>query len=467
MKKILTLFIAITLLLANIVPVNASSAKLSDSDAKLWPKGPKVAANSAIVMEASTGLILYSKNMHKSNYPASTTKLMTTLLALENCSLNEIVTFSHEAVYGIERNSSHIGINEGEQLTLEQCLYGIMLESANEVSSAVGEHISGDIPSFTKLMNQRAKELGCKNTNFVNANGLFNEEHRTSAYDLALISKELLKNKEFRKINSTTSYVIPPTNITKVTRPLNNHHNMLKNTPYYYDGCFGGKTGYTDKARYNLATFASRDNMDLICVIMNENNAADQYPDTQKLLDFGFDNYKAYNISGETAAKTFDSSYLFNTYNCLFCPDTTPIKISKNDKIILPKSVPMSETTKTISYQNSGVQNFIPNEANTIGAITYTYGGKTVGSSKITYHNTDSTKLITSNVKKTDTITLADNFQKNLKPIIIAVIILLIIGISFAYYFFLERPRLKRRKAFYERRKRTRQTFDHDFMDFK
>lgn len=461
MKKLFTLIMLTTLLFAHIVPVNAAPST-SKEDAKLWPKQPKVAAGSAIVMEASTGLILYSKNIHKANYPASTTKLMTTLLALENCSLNEIVSFSHEAVFGIERGSSHIGIKVGEELTMEQSLYGIMLESANEVSSAVAEHISGDIPSFAKLMNARAKELGCENTNFVNANGLFNEKHRTSAYDLALISKELLKHKEFIKINSSRSYVIPSTNITKEQRPLNNHHQMIKISPNFYEGCFGGKTGYTLKSRYNLATFANRENMDLICIIMNEDNLTDQYPDTKKLLDFGFESYKAYNIPDESSSLAFDSSYLFNTYNCLFCPDTTPIKISNTSKLILPKSISPSETVKTISYDA------IPKDSNhTIGSISYTYGGKVVGISDITYNKVLTPKLTTVNIKKTENISFTKAFKRNLKPIIITIIVLVIAGLGSAYYFFLERPRLRRRKAYYERRKRTRETFDHDFMDFK
>lgn len=146
----------------------------------------------------------------------------------------------------------------------------------------------------------------------------------------------------------------------------------------------------------------------------------------------------------------------------LFCPDTTPIKISNTSKLILPKSISPSETVKTISYDA------IPKDSNhTIGSISYTYGGKVVGISDITYNKVLTPKLTTVNIKKTENISFTKAFKRNLKPIIITIIVLVIAGLGSAYYFFLERPRLRRRKAYYERRKRTRETFDHDFMDFK
>ena len=149
-------------------------------------------ADAAILIDATTGEILYEKNPYKKEYPASITKLMTMLLAFENCSLDETVTFSRNAVYSIEPGSSNIGIDQGEELTVEQCLYGIMLQSANEVSNGIAEHIDGSMEEFAKHMTQRAKELGAQNTNFVNANGLHDENHYTTAYDMALIAKELL-----------------------------------------------------------------------------------------------------------------------------------------------------------------------------------------------------------------------------------------------------------------------------------
>ncbi len=164
---------------------------------------PEVVADSAILMDIDTGVILYEKNIHKRQYPASITKLLTCLLAAENSELTEIVTFSHEAVYGIERGSSNIGIDEGEQLTMEECLYAALLESANEVSSGIAEHVGGSIEGFTEMMNAKVRELGGSDSNFVNANGLHDDNHYTSAYDMALIGQAFAKNQMLLEMSAT------------------------------------------------------------------------------------------------------------------------------------------------------------------------------------------------------------------------------------------------------------------------
>lgn len=177
-----------------------------------WPNGPKVYAESAIVMEGNTGTILYAKGIDTQHYPASITKVMTVLLALEHLEMDEEVTFSHNAVYSIDYDSSHIARDEGEILTVEECLYAIMLESANECSNAIAEHIAGTTEAFAEMMNARAAELGCTNTHFVNAHGLPNENHYTSARDMALITREAIKYEKFRQICSTPRYTLRATN---------------------------------------------------------------------------------------------------------------------------------------------------------------------------------------------------------------------------------------------------------------
>ena len=162
---------------------------IQTNDISGWPQGPDITAQAAIVMEANTGTILYAKNIHEELYPASTTKIMTCLLAVENAGLSDIITFSDEAVFSVPKGGSNIGMDVGQSITLEQALYGIMVGSANEVANAVGEHVGGSISSFVRLMNERARELGCTNTHFANTNGLQADDHYTSAYDLALISR--------------------------------------------------------------------------------------------------------------------------------------------------------------------------------------------------------------------------------------------------------------------------------------
>ena len=177
------------------------------------------------LMEESTGTILYEKNSDEAHYPASITKIMTTLLALENGNLSDMVTFSDDAINNTE--GSGIARDYGEQMTLEQCLYGVMLESANECAYAVAEHVGGTVENFVDMMNAKAKELGCTNTHFANPHGLQDENHYTTAHDMALIMREGLKNKKFRRIIGATDYTIKPTNMNSESRVLHTHHPML------------------------------------------------------------------------------------------------------------------------------------------------------------------------------------------------------------------------------------------------
>ena len=200
-KRVVAALFAVTMVITGIPQTTYAK--------EYWPKGPSVEAKSAIVMEVNTGTILYEKKSHTKRFPASITKIMTTLLAIENCDMDEKVTFSEDAVFKNEGNTSHISRNLGEKLTVEQCIYAVMLESANECAYALGEHIGeklgGDYRTFIDLMNKRAKELGCVNTHFNNCNGLPDPAHVVSARDMALISREAIKNSMVRKILGTVS----------------------------------------------------------------------------------------------------------------------------------------------------------------------------------------------------------------------------------------------------------------------
>lgn len=257
-----------------------------------WPQGPQVEAESVILMDADYGVILYEKNAHQRQYPASITKIMTALLTVENANLSDVVTFSENAVYGIEPGSSHIGIDVGEQLTVEQSLYGLMLASANEVAMGLAEHVAGSVEAFVDMMNRRAAELGCKDTHFVNPHGLHDENHYTTAYDMALIAKAAYQNRTFRGITGTAQYEIPPTNMEEETRYLVNNQKLLSTDEWYYLGCRGGKTGFTDQALNTLVTYAKRDNCTLICINLHTNGIVPIYTDTTTLLDYGFANFQ-------------------------------------------------------------------------------------------------------------------------------------------------------------------------------
>lgn len=272
-----------------------------------------LAAETAVLMDAASGEVLYAKNADQKMYPASITKLMTILLALEHGKLTDEITFSHDAVYNIEPGSAHIAIIEGETLTLEQVLRAIILRSANEASNGVAEYVDGSVEAFAKHMTERAKELGCKNTNFVNANGLHDENHYTTAYDMALIAKELLTHEEYRSMMSETYYEIPPTNKQTETRYLHGQHQMLNpNSIYYYEDATGGKTGFTSEALNTLVTYAERDGMELIAVVM-KCNGAEHYTDTAALFDYGFENYESVKLL--SAADHTTTVKVTETYN--------------------------------------------------------------------------------------------------------------------------------------------------------
>lgn len=257
---------------------------------------PAVIADSAVLMDIDTGVILYEKNMHKRQYPASVTKLLTCLVAAEHSKMTDIVTFSHEAVFGIERGSSSIGIDEGEQLTMEECYYAALLDSANEVSSGMAEHVGGSIEGFAAMMNEKVRELGGTDSNFVNANGLHDDNHYTSAYDMALIGQAFARNEELLKISGTAFYHIDPTPMQPDSIDLRNHHRMLPGCQYGdarpYEYMLGGKNGFTSVAQLTLVTFAKKDGHRLVCVVLKDNKKPNHYTDTEALFEYGFACYE-------------------------------------------------------------------------------------------------------------------------------------------------------------------------------
>ncbi len=272
-----------------------------------WPQGPAIEAASAAVMDLDTGTFLYSKNATAKQYPASITKIMTTLLLVENCDLNDTITFS-SIVYDVEEGSSHLGIQPGERMTLRAAAYGIMLESANDIANGVAEYIAGSVSAFADMMNARAAELGCVNTHFANPHGLYREDHYTCAYDMALIAQAAYKNPKFRKITGTRYYDIQKTNLTDEVRYLRNHHNMLhSDTEYYRDWCTGGKNGYTEACLNTLVTFGEKNGMRLVGVVLRVNGAGKAYQETAEIMEYGFDEFVTKNVKiGDSKTSFYD-----------------------------------------------------------------------------------------------------------------------------------------------------------------
>ena len=329
-----------------------------------WPEGPKVMAETAIVMDMDTEEILYAKGIDEKRAPASTTKILTAMLAIEKVPFETQITFTDE-VNNIESGSTHIGIKPGETLTMKDCAYAILLASANEVSSGVAEYIGTTVPAFVDMMNQRAKELGCTNTHFVNANGLYDENHYTTARDLAIIAKAAFQNETFREVVKTPYYIVPKTNITDEERWLNNHHKMILQGSEYYEGCLGGKTGYTEKAGNTLVTYAERNGRKLVCALLADVNIVAQYTDTKALLNYGFDSFQRLDTTAvslspaksDELGKQLEEKGLLST-----ALETTSISVPK-------------ELTEELTYKTTLENNMLN--------IDYYYGKQQIGSSSM------------------------------------------------------------------------------------
>lgn len=317
-----------------------------------WPAGPQIEAQAAVLMDLNTEAILYSKNADTQLYPASITKLLTCLLGCENLDMNAQVTLSQQAAYGIEAGSSTIYGDAGEVFTVEQCLMGLMLESANEMALAIGEEVSGSVKKFVELMNTRATQLGCKNTHFNNPNGLPDETHVTTANDMAKIAKAAWQNTRCRKFFTTDLYQIPPTNIFTETRYLLNHHKMMAGRDYAYDGVLGGKTGYTDAAGSTLITYAKRGNMTLVAVVLNSVNGA--WSDTASLLDYGFNNFECRRVKVSknplTKKNLPSEEYILNN-----CGNTAPFYYTKNVYVTIPTGTKLRSLTKKRTVLSNAV----------------------------------------------------------------------------------------------------------------
>ena len=358
-----------------------------------WPVGPAISAESAILMDANTGVILYAKDIHKKSYPASTTKLLTCLIAMERGDLDDMVEFSYDAVFSVPVGSSNMGMDAGESITLEQCLYGILVGSANEVANAVGEYISGSIENFVADMNARAVELGCTDSHFVNTNGLPDDDHYTSVYDLALISSAFFHNEMLCKIGNTARYHFEPTATQPDDFYKTNKHQLI-NGEIAYEGILGGKTGYTDLARQTLVTCAERNGMKLVCVVFKEESPA-QFTDTVELFDYGFNNFQVMNISENEDRYQIEPSAFLQTGNDIFGSSKPILSIDPDSYVIIPNTISFHDLDSEIDYSVS--------DENRIAQIRYSYADTYVGNAYLNLaSDTASTYEFDTDVSTTD-----------------------------------------------------------------
>lgn len=416
---------------------DAYAMKVESNEIKGWPQGPSTYNEASIVMDVNSGAILYAKNIDTKEYPASITKVLTSLIALENGNATDKVTFTDDCVSFMKGGYSSIGMKAGEEISLNDALYAMLLASANEVAYAIAANVGENYDSFIQKMNQRAVELNCKNSHFVNANGLHDSQHYTTARDMALIGSEVIKHEEFKTITETLQYTIAPTSIVPEERIFQQKHRMLKPTDkYYYENCIAGKTGYTDEALSTLITWAQKDNLELVCVVL-KSHGKNLYPDTRNLFDYAYGNFTKVPVRKEM----------------LLEKDRKSVKTMAEDAyVVLPNGVDVKELETTIMEDKENKKD---------GIVSYTYKGEPVGTTKVTLNESyfEKNKKET-NIKKTEK---KDSKKKRMSPkkkLFVGIMIVLgavaTLAILLGIGLILRKRELKRRHRKRRRRKRDR-----------
>lgn len=340
-----------------------------------WPQGADITSTAAVVMEDSTNTILYAKNMDQTLYPGSTVKIMTTLLALENSQLTDEVTMTETGVSGVTDGGVSISAQLDEVFTMEQCLYAIMVGSANDIALQVAEHVGGSVEAFVEQMNTRAKELGCTNTVFTNPTGLPDENQHITAHDMALIMKAAVSNESFRTIASASSYTISATNVSGGERALTNSLSMITmGNAAFYQGCLGGKEGYTEASGSTIACAAERNGMTLIAVVL-QGAQGQTAIEAGSILDYGFNNFQMLDLG--------DSDFY----------------VTSGGTVVAPAGVAESD----ITYEETEAED---------GSLkrTYQYGGIAIGTADVIKAQEQDNTLA---VKSEENMKAAQDFSSN------------------------------------------------------
>lgn len=340
-----------------------------------WPSDTGIESEAGIVMDADSGAVLFGQNIHVQKAPASITKILTALVVIENSSLDDTITFSHDAVYNVEDGSGNKNaIEEGDTLSVRDCLYLLLMRSSNQAANALAEHVGGSRDGFVKMMNEKTAELGCENSHFANPSGLNDDTQLTSVYDMALIASAAYKNDTLLTISKDKSYRLPATKNNPDGVTIQPEHKLLITTdtesPNYYPYAVAGKTGYTSIAGQTLVTYAIKDDRRQIAVTMKSTQAT-HYQDTIALMDFGFLRFKNVNISenetaytsGDQAVQIGDNSYQPSDLSM----DTLAV-------ITLPKDASFADAEKTVVTD-------LPEDApqGAVALLSYKYNDRKIG----------------------------------------------------------------------------------------
>ena len=340
-----------------------------------WPSDTGIESEAGIVMDADSGAVLFGQNIHVQKAPASITKILTALVVIENSSLDDTITFSHDAVYNVEDGSGNKNaIEEGDTLSVRDCLYLLLMRSSNQAANALAEHVGGSRDGFVKMMNEKTAELGCENSHFANPSGLNDDTQLTSVYDMALIASAAYKNDTLLTISKDKSYRLPATKNNPDGVTIQPEHKLLITTdtesPNYYPYAVAGKTGYTSVAGQTLVTYAIKDDRRQIAVTMKSTQAT-HYQDTIALLDFGFLRFENVNISeNETAYTSGDQPVQIgdNSYQ------PSDLSMDTSAVITIPKDASFADAEKTVVTD-------LPEDAplGAVGLLSYKYNDRKIG----------------------------------------------------------------------------------------
>ena len=407
-KNLIIFIFTLIYLTVNLISISFAEA--------IWPTyDENIYSKSAIALDADSGIILYEKNIFDKKYPASLVKVMTAVVTLDNVSnLNETVNFTYNAVTkDIDKNSTTIGASAGDTLTVKECLYSILLPSANDAANALAEHVAGSINDFVLLMNMKAKEIGMNNTNFVNPSGLHDDNQYTTAYDMSLLLQYAIKKRMFLQISSTFSFTHAP--IRRYKSPNNSNNTILNNnnliTPgsrYYYSKVTSGKTGHTKQAGYNIMCSARDNNMNVIFVGLGCEKIEQRFLDAINVFKFIFNNYDSLLIN--KSDKRFDYDVDTLTVNRIKLVDIIKLTCKDNYHVTIPKTCKFDDLTSELSFKLDTNYTY----KDEIGTIKYYLDGKPVGMCYIeglyddkeeniyvNYLDTSTTRTINTNIENT------------------------------------------------------------------
>ena len=380
-----------------------------------WPLDTGCQSEAGIVMDMDSGAVLFAQNIHVQEYPASITKLLTALVVVENASMDEQVTFSHDAVYNVEDGSGNkLQLEEGDVLSVKDCLYVMLLQSSHQAANALAEHVAGSREAFADMMNEKAASLGCRESHFVNPSGLNDPEQLTSAYDMAQIGAAVFSNPTLLEICSATSAQLPPTINNPNGRTYSMEHKLVvtDNTDdeNYYPSAVAGKTGYTSLAGQTLVTYAEQDGRRQVAVTLKSTQRT-HYSDTKTILDFGFARFKNVSVAeNETAYVTGDDPVTIG--DTAYKP--SDLYLDEKAVITLPNDAQFSDADQ---YLQTEIPASHPEGA--VGRLIYTYNDRQIGVAWLyeSTENTDPAETNTTDDNKNGTPSDVKDAKKDKKPL--------------------------------------------------